>query len=94
MKLYLDDIRQSPTGWLWCKSVEDAIASVTLFGVPEEMDLDHDLGKRTGMDFIKWLSEHSQIVPKWRVHSMNPVGKANMEAFLTSWENFTKENKC
>ena len=49
MKIWLDDIRPVPEGYVWCKSVNEAITVIednkNNIGV---IDLDHDLG-----DFAK-----------------------------------------
>ncbi len=38
---------------------------------------------RTGLDCAKWLINHclktNQDLPKWQVHSMNPVGRLNIK---------------
>lgn len=49
------------------------------------IDFDHDLGeKKTGYDVAKFLIEH-EIKVKYRVHSMNPVGRANIEQLLNHY---------
>lgn len=52
------------------------------------IDLDHDLGAYAwdggdGIELMKWLLE-SQIYPKVKFHTMNPVGRQNMQAILDS----------
>jgi len=43
LSLWLDDLRPAPTGWLWVKSVAEAIAALAT-GTVEHASLDHDLG--------------------------------------------------
>lgn len=47
--------------------------------------------EKTGYHCAKWLidycMDHKQPLPKWNVHSANPVGKANITSILTSFEN-------
>lgn len=43
MKLWLDDVRLPPEGWVWCKTAVEAI-EVLATGEVEEASLDHDLG--------------------------------------------------
>jgi len=31
------------------------------------------------------LQKHFEKIPLWKIHSKNPVGKANLWAFLHSW---------
>lgn len=43
MKVWHDDIRQPPSGWVWARTNESAMALLTYENV-EEISLDHDLG--------------------------------------------------
>lgn len=43
MRLWLDDVRPAPDGWVWVKTARDAIALLAAVGVAE-ISLDHDLG--------------------------------------------------
>jgi len=49
------------------------------------------ISEKTGMDCVKWLVDycidHKKDFPQWYVHSMNPVGKLNMESYI---ENYLK----
>lgn len=88
--LWLDDERPCPheeAAWVIARTSEEAKALVVSHGPPEEMSLDHDLGgEDTAMIFVRWLADnHFTTQPVWRVHSQNPVGKANLESFLHSW---------
>lgn len=42
--------------------------------------------EKTGLDAAKWLGQHciekNIPFPKWNVHSANPIGKANIEAYI------------
>jgi hypothetical protein len=44
--------------------------------------------EKTGYDAAKWLGEYcidKKIpFPKWNVHSANPIGKANIEAYINN----------
>lgn len=81
MKLWLDDIRPAPAGWVWCKTATEAVRYLSQDGLVEEASLDHDLGENqpTGYDLCKWMAE-TGAWPKQRpeVHSANPVGKEAM----------------
>lgn len=102
LKLWLDDLRPAPEGYVWVKSVNDAKTFILdqerefayLFrrGVYKAdylinlIDLDHDAGDyvNDGGDYIKlldWLEETGRDYPI-RIHSMNPVGVANMRRII------------
>lgn len=97
MKLWIDDVRPAPEGYIWKKSVDDAKYFITMrefvcrilypntqpFDV---IDIDHDAGDyaNDGGDYIKlldWLEETGRSYPI-HIHSMNPVGVANMRAII------------
>lgn len=86
MKIWVDDLRPVPTGYVGTKSVNEAVALIEeceLSGEPIELiDLDHDLGDYAsdGGDAIKlldYLAEHEKFYPI-EIHTANPVGRANM----------------
>jgi hypothetical protein len=85
MRVYLDDTREAPEGWIRTQTPEEVIALLQT-GKVEAISLDHDLGvateerERTGYEVLRWLEEQvatgawSFPVPEIRVHSANPVG--------------------
>lgn len=101
MRLWIDDVRPAPEGYVFCNSVNEAIETIELaesfcFYNPtteeerrviiELIDIDHDAGDYVsdGGDYIKlldWLEETGRNYPI-RIHSMNPVGVANMRAII------------
>ena len=95
MKLWLDDVREAPEGWVHVKTPEEAIEFLRS-GEVEEISLDHDLGlattesERTGNDVLVWLEQAvatgawSHAVPLINVHSANPVGGRRMEMTIAS----------
>lgn len=87
MKIWVDDLRTVPTGYVGTKSVNETIAVIEAAeqeGITIEfLDLDHDLGDYAtdGGDAIKildYLVERETFYPI-RIHTANPVGRANME---------------
>lgn len=91
VKIWIDDIREPPSNdWLVCRSV---IAAQTMIKILEEnnfiievISIDHDAGDYTrfGGDYIKvldWLEENNKSFPI-HIHTMNPVGRQNMEAII------------
>lgn len=98
LKLWIDDTRPAPTGYAWCKSVNEAKRVIKFYAVQfgglmnlvndiELIDLDHDAGDYAsdGGDYIKLLDWFEEIGYRPRaihIHSMNPVGIANMRAII------------
>ena len=94
MKLWIDDTRPAPVGYIWAKSVEAAKTAIWHYenNMTDDnilIDLDHDAGDYAvnGGDYIKlldWL-EAKNIVDtgySFHIHSMNPVGVQNMRAII------------
>ena len=91
MKLWIDDVRPAPEGYVWRKSVNEAIdllSDLINFGIDdiEVIDIDHDAGDfaSDGGDYIKlldWLEETGRNYPI-RIHSQNPVGVENMRRII------------
>ena len=95
MKIWVDDIRPAPEGYIWCKSMQEAkdtVLMLELYATVNEsykvelIDLDHDAGDYAydGGDYIKlldWLEETERNYPI-RIHSMNPVGVENMRRII------------
>ena len=91
MKLWIDDVRPAPDGYVWCKSVNEAMNWIDLseFDFMENIeliDIDHDAGDYAsdGGDYIKlldWLEETGRSYPI-RIHSQNVVGVQNMRRII------------
>ena len=92
MKLWIDDMRPAPDGYIWCKGVNGAITTIMVAEVFNSndpitiIDIDHDAGAyyHDGGDYIRvldWLEETNRSYPI-RIHSMNPVGVANMRRII------------
>ena len=93
MKIWVDDIRLAPEGYVWCKSVNEAKDTILMFELyatineyykVELIDLDHDAGQYGPPDYIKildWLEETGRNYPI-RIHSQNPVGVQNMRRII------------
>ena len=90
MRLWIDDVRPAPEGYVWAQSVMMAQAIIE---VREEeniqielIDVDHDAGDFAydGGDFIRlldWLEETGRNYPI-RIHSANAVGVQNMRRII------------
>ena len=90
MKLWIDDIRPAPEGYIWRESVDGAIVSILYAEknniMIELIDLDHDAGDfaQYGGDYIKlldWFERTGRSYPI-RIHSANPVGVENMRRII------------
>lgn len=84
MKIFLDDIREAPEGWIRVHSYEEAIEGLKT-GRVEQISLDNDLGtEKEGYDVAKWIEQQTFETnfrpPKIWVHSANPVATHNIEA--------------
>ena len=94
IKLYLDDERPTPEGWVRAYTATEAITLLEAGGV-EEVSLDHDLGPPeagTGYDVACWVEQaayEGRIPPmRWGIHSANPVGRRRMTSALESADRF------
>ncbi len=91
LKVWLDDVRPAPEGWVAARWPEEVIALLRT-GEVIALSLDHDLGDDahgTGYDVVLWIEEAvavSGFVPPatMRVHSANSVARDRMEAGLAS----------
>jgi hypothetical protein len=101
-KLFIDDLRDPPDdSWIVVRSHKEAIGYFSNHGIPDAISFDHDLGlEETGYDTAKWIVE--QVIDKtldiplgfvYKVHSMNPVGKQNIESLLVNFTKYYVHNK-
>lgn len=91
MRIWVDDVRPAPEGYIWLKSVNAVKRYLSMacpynVSVPEIVDIDHDAGEYAsdGGDYIKlldWFEETGRNYPI-RIHSMNPVGVQNMRRII------------
>ena len=90
LKIWVDDVRPAPEGYIWLKSVNEVkkyISMIYSYGVTDIMlNIDHDAGDyaKDGGDYIKildWLEEigYDGYI---HIHSMNAVGKMNMRNII------------
>ena len=91
MKLWVDDVRPAPKGYIWIKTVEAAKTAIWQqeHNIADDnilIDLDYDAGDY-GPDYIKLLNwlEAKNIVDtgySFHIHSMNPIGVRNMRRVI------------
>ncbi len=92
MKLYLDDERDTPDGWIRVYWPDEAIAFLKE-GRVTEISLDHDLGddeRGTGYDVLLWIEEAVALEgfspPLIWVHSANSSARVKMLAAIEAIE--------
>jgi hypothetical protein len=93
MKVYLDDVRPAPDGWVLVRTAHEAIAALEAGGVTH-ISLDHDLGddgvNGTGYTVACWIEEtvalRGFVPPEITIHSANVVGRARMARAIESIE--------
>jgi len=91
IKVFLDDVRPTPEGWVRACTPEEVI-ELLHSGQVEVISLDFDLGfrdeqqRRTGAVVLQWLEEKvfrgeaDFEVPEIRIHSSKPGGAAATSA--------------
>lgn len=84
MRVFLDDERETPPGWLRARWPDEVITLLEAGGVTE-LSLDHDLGddaRGTGYDVIRWIEEavavREFVPPTISVHSANSSARERM----------------
>ena len=93
MKLWIDDVRPAPEGYVWCKSTLNALHTIYHNADNiEEIALDHDAGDyaleelerlcRSGNALKRAYWREHCIRYRFSLHSANPVGVANMRAII------------
>lgn len=99
MKIFLDDVRKPPKGWIKVKNYYSFVIVVFLFKrCITDISFDHDLGtKHTGYDcanYIEKLAFYGRIQPiDWYVHSANPAGRDRIIAAMESASRFWTQKK-
>lgn len=98
MKIYLDDCRPTPQGWVRCYWPDEVIALLQT-GEVTDLSLDHDLGddeRGTGYDVILWIEEavalEGFIPPLINVHSANTAAVTKMKAGILAIANLSRSS--
>jgi hypothetical protein len=105
-KLYLDDVRKRPKGFVLARSFQEAVELIEKMGCPSFISFDHDLGlfpdgtEKNGHDLAKWMVEsdldNKIKIPddfKFNVHSSNPEGRKNIQGLLDNYLKFRQSQK-
>lgn len=90
--------------WKIAKTYEEFINIIKTYGLPKFITFDHDLGpmsyanifdgsEKTGRHcaeyLINYCSNKRQPLPKYTVHSLNPIGASNIRSLLESYKDTT-----
>lgn len=93
MKIWVDDLRPAPTGWVWSKTSRNAIDTLLLAGAGavDALSLDHDLGgEDTTRPIVLWLCENPHYWPEVvSVHTQNPVGEEWLRGMIERYKPWT-----
>lgn len=99
MKVYLDDERETPAGWVAARWPEDAIALLET-GQVTVISLDHDLGDDlhgTGYDVVCWIEEavmtRGFIPPRIFIHSANASARQKMTLAVERIDQFLQQQR-
>jgi hypothetical protein len=102
MKVYLDDVRETPDGWTRTYTVDQTI-ELLKSGEVVELSLDHDLGKdKDGNDLtdgyyvLPWIEKevalNGFVPPKMHIHSANAAAWPRMKAAIQQIEKLHERN--
>lgn len=96
IKLWHDDVRPAPNGWVWATNNAEAQTILSDRNV-QECSLDHDLGAEgqgilaagrspngSGYDLVLWMIESDLVPAKVTIHSWNGVGARRMAQALNA----------
>ena len=88
MKLWIDDVRPAPEGWVHAKTAEEARKWIESGEMIQAISFDHDLGEgqENGHDLVSLVEERVYLgkmgLPEMAVHSANPVGARRIFAAI------------
>jgi hypothetical protein len=96
VKVYLDDVRPEPEGWLRAYTYEQCVELLET-GAVTHLDLDWNLGQgpeRTGLSVLEWLEDRVSVgrlrPPALTVHTADPRARREMLAAIeriSAWAN-------
>lgn len=90
IKLFLDDVRDCPTGWVVARSYDEAVGILTNHRGTFDVSLDHDLGNEDydGTSLVKWFIAAERFPMEAYIHSANPAGRKNLAFDLASMRRY------
>lgn len=89
-RLWIDDLRPAPLGWVHVLSSDEAIYMLTYWKDHDieisDISYDHDLGgEDTSRKVILWQCENDFWPRRVQIHSANPVGVDWMRAMVVRY---------
>lgn len=97
MKLYVDDIRKAPKGWLLARTIDEAVRMIVRWK-PTDISLDHDIGNydETFQSVAHLIGQMYMNDAFWAdelevsIHSDNPVGAKRLQDILEEYSIFAE----
>lgn len=97
-KVYLDDVREAPKGWIRVYTAwELKLVLSTFWDVISHVSFDNDLGENEpeGYTVMDWIEElvfenNPKTIPELSVHSANPVARVRMQTVINRINSFKK----
>lgn len=99
MKIYLDDERKAPDGWVLMSDVHSVIRTLKENTVTD-LSLDHDLGKtdECGYDILLWIENEMHTKgytpPRITIHTANPSARIKMTLAVESMKKYLDSHTC
>lgn len=92
MKIFLDDIKLCPKGWLWVKTIADFQRAVqenisNLEAVSLDYELEASDKGKTGLDACRYLIDNSIPCPKIMIHSIHPYADRMKKVLVENMKN-------
>lgn len=87
MRVWLDDIKPAPDGWIRVKTAAEAISLLENYEV-DEISLDNDLGENQpeGYFVAEYIEErvlnNNLTPPKIHIHTAKPINRKRMEQII------------
>lgn len=96
-KLWVDDSRPAPAGWLLAETIADAVRHLAT-GEVTHVSLDYHLhGPEKGHAVAAWIREaaYDGRIPRleWRTHTSDPSGAAHLRQLLEDADLFWDERE-
>lgn len=99
MKIFLDDLREPPIGWIRVEWPEEVVQHLET-GKVTDLSLDHDLGDDecgTGYDVLLWIEQQVALnkfkPPRIAVHSANSSARIKMALAISKIEQLVALNE-
>ena len=94
IKLYVDDLRDIPAGYVGARTIKEAIDFLENPAyMITHLSLDHDMGEdvngnllATGQDLVRTIGERGLYAQKIYIHTQNSYGRSAMFSSLESFK--------